>query len=340
MPVVLVFPCPGTSIPDLTDSRRASFFDGISVHEALNPLPCLLNALVSIANWEDIPQLADGSRPLRAWVISDIQPPTAERGRQVLQGAVDDILSLNLPLDAVWCLGDALRSADRELLDQVTALFLSELRRCQAPVCYLLGNHDLDVRRKTGVCHLPLWEAARKEPGWHVQERLEDFYFLRRFGKCLVVFLGDHADPGGGWWTTHGGVRDGQAYPYGPDHYAGLSRRLGMWDGPVIVASHYAFPGGQKPSPLQAHMLPLPPNVRVTLHGHAHIGDLVWNKDDPWERVHGVDGQNLRQFNISALEPDRSPGSHSALLEIEPSGAMTLRIRCHEKREWVDRFEI
>jgi hypothetical protein len=172
-----------------------------------------------------------------------------------------------------------------------------------------------------------------------VQERLEDFYFLRRFGNCLVVFLGDHANPAGGWWTTHGGVRDGESYPHGASSYAALSRRLGEWDGPVIVASHYAFPGGQKPSPLQALLLPLPDNVRAVLHGHAHIGDLTWNKDDPWERLHAVTGQAFPQFNVSALEPDRSPGSHSALLEIRPTGAMTLHIRCHEKKEWVDRFE-
>ncbi len=49
-----------------------------------------------------------------------------------------------------------------------------------------------------------------------------------------------------------------------------------------MIASHYAFPGGQKPSALQAQLLPLPANVRALLRGHPHIGDLKWNKDDPW----------------------------------------------------------
>lgn len=291
--------------------------------------------------WDEIPQLASASdATLRVWVISDLQPPSEERARQVLRDAVDDMLSLDVALDAIWCLGDALRGANENLLDLTTSVFLTELKRCGVPVCYLLGNHDMDLRSQTGAARFPLWEAARSNPDWHVQERLEDFYFLRRVGRCLVVFLGDHADPSGGWWTTHGGVRDGEKYPHPPQAYAALSRRLAEWDGPVIVASHYAFPGGQKPSPLLAQLLPLPGNVRAILHGHAHIGDLTWNKDDPWERLHDVTGQPLRQYNVSALEPDRSPGSHSALLEISPSDAMTLRIRCHETRRWEDQFEI
>jgi hypothetical protein len=291
--------------------------------------------------WENIPQLVPESvESFGIWVISDLQPPSEERARQVLHDAVDDVLSLDVAPRAIWCLGDALRGPDEKLLEVTTSVFLTELKRCGVPICYLLGNHDMDLRHKTGVPRFPLWEAARTTPGWHVQEHLEDFYFLRRFGRCLAVFLGDHADSGGGWWTTHGGVRDGEKYPHPPEAYAALSRRLATWDGPVIVASHYAFPGGQKPSPLQAQMLPLPANVRAVLHGHAHIGDLIWNKDDPWERLHDVTGQPLRQYNISALEPDRSPGSHSALLEISSSGAMTLRIRCHEKRRWEDHFKI
>jgi calcineurin-like phosphoesterase family protein len=274
------------------------------------------------------------------WVISDVQPYTVDRARQVLKDATDDILRLNIPLTAVWCLGDALRGADLELLDIGTSVFLSELQRCEAPVCYVLGNHDMDYRREIHKCHFPLWEAARNEPSWHLQDKLEDFYFLRRFGKWLVVFMGDHADPGGRWYSTHGHVRGEEFYPHDLAAYAELSRQLGEYDGPVMIASHYAFPGGQKPSALQAQLLPLPANVRALLHGHAHIGDLKWNKDDPWERVHAVTGHAFGQYNISALEPDRSPGSHSALVEFASSGVVSLRIRCHETREWIGRFEI
>lgn len=295
---------------------------------------------VPVIDWASIPQLVpDPADSFSVWVISDIQSTNEARARQVIRDATDDILEQNIPLSAVWCLGDALRGPDLELLNLATSAFLSQLSRCGAPICYVLGNHDMDYRNQTGNCHFPLWEGARAEPNWHVQERLEDFYLLRRFGKWLVVFLGDHADPAGKWFSTHGIVRGEESYPYMAEDYAELSRQIGGYDGPVILASHYAFPGGQKPSGLQAQLLPLPANVRALLHGHAHIGDLKWNRDDPWERVHAVEGQSFLQYNISALEPDRSPGSHSALLEFRPSGAVGMRIRCHETKEWVGEFE-
>ena len=136
-------------------------------------------------DWADVPQLVPASaESFQVWVISDLQPPSAERARQVLRDAVDDMLSLEVSFSAIWCLGDALRGADAELLDLTTSVFLTELKRCGVPVCYLLGNHDMDFRNQKGACHFPLWEAARQDPNWHVQDRLEDFYFLRRFGKC------------------------------------------------------------------------------------------------------------------------------------------------------------
>ncbi len=115
---------------------------------------------------------------------------------------------------------------------------------------------------------------------------------------------------------------------------------MAEFDGPVAIASHYALPGGQKPSGLMARLLPLPENVKLMLHGHAHIGDLVWNKDNPWQRDNPVEGHALRQFNISALETLRSPGSHSAVLGLSPSGLFSLRIRCHQERAWLDSFPL
>ncbi len=43
-------------------------------------------------------------------------------------------------------------------------------------------------------------------------------------------------------------------------------------------------------------------------------------------------GHAFSQYNNSALEPDQSPGSHSALVEFASSGVVSLRIRCHETR--------
>lgn len=155
-------------------------------------------------------------------------------------------------------------------------------------------------------------------------------------GDSLAVFMGDHAALDGEWFTTHGGVsgQTPERYPHGPESYTRLSQALADFGGPVVTAAHYALAGGQKPSGLMNRLLPLPANVKLVLHGHAHSGDLVWNKDNPWKRNNPVTGQALRQFNVSALESVRSPGSHSAVLEISPIGPASLRIRCHQKREW------
>lgn len=288
------------------------------------------------------PQLPVQSTSARIWVLSDIQQSEPADALATLSAAVDDILATNLKLDAIWCLGDALRGANELALMQVAEIFIGQLARLDLPVCYLLGNHDVDLKRAADIDWHPLWERARREPNWHTSDRLDAFFFARRVGDCLVVFMGDHAHPGGDWFTTHGGVegRARERYPYSPEDYARLSRAMAGFDGPVVIASHYALPGGQKPSRLLGGLLPLPSNVKLVMHGHAHIGDLVWNKDNPWQRDNPVSGQPLRQFNISALESVRSPGSHSAILEIASGGPTSLRIRCHQKREWLDTFSL
>lgn len=276
----------------------------------------------------------------RVWVISDIQQSEPADAAATLAAAVDDILATEPELDAVWCLGDALRGAELGKLEEVADIFIRQLERLDRPVCYLLGNHDVDLKRLTDADRHPLRERALARPDWHVAGRLDDFFFARRIAGNLVIFMGDHGHAGGDWFTTHGGAsgRAPERYPHDEAAYTRLSRAMAEFAGPVIVASHYALPGGQKPSPLMARLLPLPDNVKLVMHGHAHIGDLVWNKLNPWQRNNPVEGQPLRQFNVSALETVRSPGSHSAVLEIDAGGPRALRIRCHQRREWAETF--
>lgn len=287
-------------------------------------------------------QLPGQGASARIWVISDIQQSEPADALAMLSAAIDDILATRLKLDGVWCLGDALRGADEAALEQVADIFIRQLARLNLPVCYLLGNHDVDLKRASDKDRHPLWERARAEAGWHTMERLDDFFFARRVGSCLAVFMGDHAAPAGDWFTTHGGVsgRNPERYPHDQASYTRLSQAMAAFEGPVVIASHYALPGGQKPSGLMGRLLPLPANVKLVMHGHAHIGDLVWNKDNPWERNNPVSGHSIRQFNVSALESVRSPGSHSAILDIGPGGPIDLRIRCHQTRKWLDVFPL
>lgn len=291
-------------------------------------------------NLIDSPRIGSGA-VFNIWIISDIQPVSLEQAKLVLRSAVDDILDLDPRPDSIWILGDAYRGKDRKLIEEIVELYLEETNRLGVPICYLLGNHEMDLSSALDANVFPLYERAKRE-GWHVAENLSDFYFSRIFGKTLIVFMGDHADGERQWWTTHGHVRESFAatYPYTEKHYRNLARLIGGHQGPVVIAAHYALPGGQKPSRLLAQLRPLPPNVKLVLHGHAHIGDLVWNKDDCWERLHAVEGQpGVRQINVSALEVERSPGSHSAWLRLEEGGPTELRIRCHQERQWMETYK-
>lgn len=276
----------------------------------------------------------------RVWIHSDLQLAEPERAREVFTAAIDDLLELDLDLGAAWCLGDALCGRDEAALDEVAEACIEQLDRLDVPTCYVLGNHELDLKN-SGCNRYPLHERAVAHPRWHTIDTIEDFYFARSFFGTPVVFMGDHAAADGRWWVQHGKLQgEVEAYPHTPEAYAALHRMIADHPGPVITAGHQSYPGGQRPSPQMGQLLPLPENLRLHVYGHAHIGDHVHNKERPYQRDNPIDGQALRQFNISALETRRTEGSHSAILEFGPEGPTTLRIRCHLERRWTETFDI
>lgn len=285
-----------------------------------------------------MPQNINDDTVTRIWVHSDLQLAEPAQAKVILSTAVDDLLELGNALDAVWCLGDAHCGVNEAALQNVAAINIEQLQRLQAPVYYVMGNHETDVRRAQGTSRFPLYDLAANNSDWHTAA-LDEFYFCAEFNGFLVVFMGDHAAPDGSWWTSSGYV-NGDGYPYSLDSYEKLRNLMHDYDGPVIIASHYAFPGGQRPNDLMKQLLPLPENVRLHLHGHAHIGDLVWNKEHPWQRENPITGHTQKQLNISALESLRSPGSHSALLELQLDGSVALRIRCHLEKKWLANFRM
>jgi hypothetical protein len=293
-----------------------------------------------LSQLQNAPDLAPGKTAARIWVHSDLQLSKPQLADKVLSDAVEDILSLDLNLSAAFCLGDALCGKSQPDLHAVAQATLRHNARLNIPICYVMGNHEMDLRRGAGIAQYPLFELAQTTPSWHTLNHISDFFFARKIAGTLVVFMGDHAGPD--WWTSHGSLQGPhpENYPHPPSHFQALRDAIAQYPGPCITVSHYSYPGGQRPSNLQRAMLPLPPNLLTHCYGHAHIGDLVWNKENPWQRDNPVTGQALRQFNISALETDRTPGSHSAILDIDPTGPTTLRIRCHQSKQWLDTFQI
>lgn len=276
------------------------------------------------------------------WITSDLQLSNVDRARQVLRNAVDDILSLNLDLVEVWCLGDALVGANLDQLEAVADECVTSYESLGVPICYVMGNHEMDLRRGSGLNRYPLYERVQQRSGWHTMQSSPDHFFAREVLGHTVFFMGDHASEDGTWYTTSGTVRGEKAenYPHMQLGYLQLREAIARSTRPVITVSHYAFRGGQRPSALLDPLLPLPSNVRAHFHGHAHIGDLIWNGDDPWERVHPITSSRASQFNVSALETERSPGSHSAVLTFCDDGSLRIQFRCHEAREWLEQHEI
>ncbi|MFA9478988.1 metallophosphoesterase [Phycisphaerales bacterium AB-hyl4] len=285
--------------------------------------------------------LTPGRTAGNVWVQSDLQLGKPELARQVLAEAVTDMTNLGEPIDAIWCLGDALVGKNLEALEQVAEACVELLEPLGVPICYVLGNHEMDLFRETGVPRFPLYEQAVERPLWHTMDRLDQPWFERRCFGSRVVFFGDHADPDGEWCTSHHQKRIGpERYPYGPEVWRQLRDEIADVHEPVITAGHYAYPGGQRPSPLLADCLPVPDTVRLHMYGHAHIGDLVHNGERPYQRDNPIKGQSLRQYNISALETARTAGSHSVLLRFQNGLPTRLDVRCHLEHKWLESFEL
>lgn len=276
------------------------------------------------------------------WISSDLQLEDPEVARSVLTRAMDDVHALDLPLVGAWCLGDALVGSNLPALEDTARIVVELYEQLGLPIRYVMGNHELDLCRSSGQGRFPLHEMVRDRLGWVTTRSPEHFYFTEQWGGHQVFFFSDHADPAGRWIAAqHRRPEDWPSeYPYGSEVWQALRQEIARSELPVITVSHYAFPGGQRPSSLLEQLLPLPVTVRCHLYGHAHIGDMVWNKACPWERQHCVVNQDIRQYNISALESLRSPGSHSAFLEFRPTGGLRLRIRCHLERRWVACYDI
>jgi hypothetical protein len=274
------------------------------------------------------------------WVQSDLQLSQPELARRVLADAVADMQTLDLDLAAIWCLGDALCGRHVAHLEEVATASVALLETFQRPIAYLMGNHEMDLRDH-GHHRWPLYELAAGRPLWHAQAHLGEPWFERRCCGQRVLFLGDHAAPGpdGTWYVQHHHIK-GTGYPYTEADWAALRQRVEDSPEPVLTVSHYALPGGPRPGHLLARLLPLPATVLTHLHGHAHIGDLVWNRDRPWQRECTITGCRTLQYNISALETARSPGSHSALLRFTNGRLRTILIRCHQTHVWTESFTL
>lgn len=255
--------------------------------------------------------------------------------------AVSDFLTLGLDCDAVCYLGDSVEGHDLGFVQEMTEMQCSELAKVNAPIYYVVGNHDFDYFRahqqELGCMCIPFYDRVSTLPNWHVAPSLQDMVFSADFKAFALVFLPDHAACDGSWYTTHGMVRgDESLYPYTEADYRRIADWIAGLGKPVFTLSHYAYPGGNREAPLFQRYLPLPHNIFLHFYGHAHIGDHQWAGKDCYRKLAAVDNQAIVQVNVASLENYRGNAVRSAFLEYYENGSVGVLFRNHTLARWDD----
>ena len=280
----------------------------------------------------------------QVWTFSDLQQTDPDLAEQCLTIAVEDMKEIGADFTHLWYLGDATEGSNPDHTRRMTDMQVKLLGSLNIPLRFIMGNHDLDPTRglppgSTPV--LPAYEAFRKVPGWKTTETPMDIAFTEILGETLVVFLSDHVSPDCRWFATQQGIcgEFPEEYSHELKVYQQLRKKMADWPGPVVIAGHYAFPGGARGTQeggLPERLLPLPESVKLVLHGHAHIGDLKWGKKDTYQRVSWVDWHQIPLANISSLDRRRGSQTRSSVLHLQPDGTLALFFRDHEDARWSD----
>jgi len=291
---------------------------------------------------DDLFRRVRGDALARIWIFSDLQQVLPDMAEDCLLRALKDMNSLDAGLSHLWYLGDAMEGKDPERVDAMTRMQVDHLSTLGLPLRFVMGNHDLDCTTplppgSTPV--LPVWEAFRKVNGWKTTKTPQEFYFTESYGETLTVFLSDHVAADNRWFATQQGVRgeDPASYPWTLADYQRLRDDIASWPGPVILAGHYAFPGGARGAPpdgLLTRLLPLPDNVQLIFHGHSHVGDWAYGKEKTFQNICTVDWHKTPQINVSSLDRTRGSQSRSVVLDIYKNHTLGVFFRDHEDKKW------
>lgn len=282
----------------------------------------------------------------RIWVFSDLQQVLPEMAEECLSIALQDMHTLGLDATRIWYLGDAMQGSDSDRIKKMIDMQVKRLSGLKIPLRYIMGNHDLDCTTSLPSGSdpiLPAYEKFRAVSGWRTTDSFSDFYFTESCGDTLVVFLSDHIAQDNRWIATQQGLRGEhpEDYPHDVGVYQHLRAKMAGWPGPVIIAGHYAFPGGARgvpPGGLLERLLPLPESIKLILHGHAHTGDWPYGREKTYQRIGWVDWHDIPQLNISSLDRTRGGQTRSAVLHLHADGTLAVFFRDHEDAMWSDAY--
>lgn len=280
----------------------------------------------------------------RFWIFSDLQQSDPVNASRCMHEGVEDFLSIGTSVDAVCYLGDSTEGCNLAHLEEMADMQVRELARVDAPVYYVMGNHEFDYHRHVegpSSLTIPMRDRILHESQWRTTASARDWTMLADFGDLSLLFFSDRCDPSDRTWvTTHCSVHnvDGCDSP-GPDIDSDIASARALAESipnPFFTLSHYAFKGGNRDDEgdLQNRLLPLPQNTLAHFYGHSHVGDSLWGKQNAFRQISTIDNSTITQFDIASLENLRGSAIRSAILEWYGQGAFGVFFRNHTTHSW------
>lgn len=273
----------------------------------------------------------------KIWILSDLQQREPTYARECLAISMADFESMGAPADMIWYLGDSVEGTNREHLLAMCQMQEKAFDRTGLPLCYVMGNHELDYNRVTEheqeTVFLPFYEIVRAHKGWHTTNVYTDPYFKMSIGDFKVYFFSDHIAEDKSWMTSWGNIQGKEYYPH-EGIMQQIREEMEQESSPIITAAHYSFYGGNRASEHLSTLLPLPHQVRIHFYGHAHIGDYAWAKKDAYRRIAWVDWHDIPQINVSSFEHIRGKFCRSVFLHIYEDHSFGIFFRNHDAREF------
>ena len=266
----------------------------------------------------------------KIWIFSDLQQSNPNYAKECLDISMEDYDRLGAPADMIWYLGDSVEGSNKEHLLKMCRMQEEAFARTKLPLCYAIGNHDLEYScyHKEEPLFLPFYDTVKEHPGWYPAKSSADPYFKVALGDFMVYFFCDHSASDLSWMAIHGEFH-GEGYPH-EQTFARIREEIASLKQPVITAAHYSFAGGNRASGLLSRMFPLPDNVKIHFYGHAHIGDVTWAKEHAYRRICWVDWHDIPQINVSSFEHIRGHKCRSVFLHIYEDQSMGIFFRNHD----------
>ena len=297
------------------------------------------------SDWkEELYRLSAARAATTVWLISDVQRTDMDEMKYRLDLAGRDVRSLDLHPDKIIHLGDAVQGRDDPArLRAMAKEQAAWLDTFGTPVLFVLGNHDLDLTEAPDGKAVPaafFRDEVLKRPAWQTTEKISDACFRAEVGGFVLYCFSDCMAEDGAWRARFGEVQgETEKCPYNEDFYAALRERIAAEERPVITVSHYAYVGGARPSARMSKLMPLPANVRLHFHGHAHIGALDVCYESAFRRLGWVDWHDVPEINVSSLSGEEDGSCiRSVILHLYEDGTAGIFFRDHSKGQFEECF--